>query len=176
MGMSSVAASGIGAGVGAVGGLIQMINGASQARKARKALDAYVRQDLTNKFADLQVSRLGADLQKEQLAQSTATGVDVLRSSGDRALAAGLSRVVGQGNMEAKRIGADLDKQQKENDRLRAQDEVRIEGMTERREEQDLAGLGQQLNVGQQGVQRGLGTIAQAGMTFTSAMGNNPKD
>jgi len=164
----------IGTGVGVLGGAVQMISGASQANRARKALDAYTRQNLTNKYEDLQVSTLGAELQKDQLSQSTATGVDVLRSSGDRAIAGGLYKIIGQESLEARRIGAELDQQQKQNDILRAQDEVRLQTMMERREEQDLAGIGQQLNVGQQNVQRGLGTIAQAGMTFANAMGNNP--
>lgn len=154
---------GVGAAIiGGVGGIAKTIMGASQARRARKAIDQYQRQELTNVYGGLSVSTRGADLQREEMARATATGVQALQSGGVRGLVGGLGRVQAGVTSQSRQIGADLDMQQKEIDRLRASDESRIQQMTERREEADLAGLGQQQMVGQQNLYSGIGDIAQS--------------
>ena len=159
------------AAVTAVGGITKSIVGASQARKARKAINSYQRQELTNAYDGVSVSTLGANLQQEELARATATGVDALRSGGTRALGMGLGRLQ-QGNTTASReIGAGLDLQQKEIDKLKAQDETWIRDMQETREQEDLAGLGQQLSAGQQTQYSGLDDIFGAAGGFMGAMG-----
>lgn len=163
------------AAIGAVGGIAKSIMGAKQARQARKAIDAYDRQELTNVYGELSVSTMGADLQREELARATATGVQALQQGGVRGLVGGLGRLQAGNIQQSRQIGADLDIQQKEIDQLRAGDEGRIQQMTERREEADLAGLGQQLMVGQQNLMSGIGDIAQSASAFGGMMGGAGK-
>ena len=146
--------------IGGIGGIAKTILGASQASKARKAINKYERQELTNVYGGLSVSSLGADLQREELARATATGVSALQQSGVRGLVGGLGRLQAGNIQQSRQIGSDLDLQQKEIDRLRARDEARIRHMQERREEEDLRGLGQQQMVGQQNLFSGIGDIA----------------
>ena len=145
--------------------------GASQARKARKAIEQYQRQEITNAYEGLSVSTMGADLQREEMARATATGVQALQAGGVRGLVGGLGQVQAGVTAQSRQIGADLDIQQKEIDQLRAGDEKRIQQMTERREEADLAGLGQQLAVGQQNLYGGIGDIAQSASAAGGMMG-----
>lgn len=159
------------AAIGAVGGIAKTIMGAGQARRARKAIDAYDRQELTNVYGGLSVSTMGADLQREELARATATGVQALQQGGVRGLVGGLGKLQAGNIQQSRQIGADLDVQQKEIDKLRAGDERRIQQMTERREEADLAGLGQQLAVGQQNLYSGVGDIAQSASAFGGMLG-----
>lgn len=155
--------------ISVVGGIAQSVMGAKQAKKAQKAIDSYRRQELRNAYEDLSVSTLSADLQRDALAKSTSTSVAALRSGGVRGLAAGVGRIQEQNVAASRQIGADLDRQQKEIDRAVAQDEVRIQKMQERREEADLAGLGQQLATGQQNVAGGISNVIGAMGNFAGA-------
>lgn len=161
-------------GITAAGGMAKAISGARMARKSRESLEKYNRQDSVNKFEDLEVSTLGADLRREEMSRNNATMVDALKSGGARTLVGGLGRVQAQNNLVSSEIASDLDLQQKEIDRLKAQDDVRIRQMIERREESDLAGLGQQMNVGRQDMWSGIGDISSAGMfVANNFQGNN---
>jgi len=165
---------GVGAAIiGGVGGIAKTIMGAKQAAQAREAIENYQRQELTNVYGGLSVSTLGADLQREELARATATGVQALRQSGTRGLIGGLGRLQAGNIRQSRQIGADLDVQQKQIDLLRAQDEGRIRAMTERREEADLAGLGQQQMVGQQNIFSGIGDISQGLFAGSRLFGQN---
>lgn len=161
--------------VSAVGGIAQSISGARQAKKARQAIAAYERQDLSNVYSDLSVSTLGADLQREELARSTGASLDALRSGGARALVGGIGKLQEVNTSVARNIGVDLDEQERRIQEMVAGDELRIQQMQERREEQDLAGLGQQLNTGLQNQAGGIGTavsglgaLAGAGLGSTT--------
>lgn len=150
------------AGVGIVGGIAQTVMGAKQASKARKAIDSYQRQELTNSYKGLSVSTKGAELQQEQLQQATATTVGALKSGGARTLLGGIGKVQRQNVAAAAQIGADLDQQQKQIDMAVAAEDSNLQNMQERREEADLAGLGQQLQSGRQTMMSGLSNVAGA--------------
>jgi hypothetical protein len=152
--MASAAAGALGAGVG----LFQTIQGAKQARDAKNALENYERQELKNVAEDLQVSTLGSDLQREEQARLSASQIDALQGSGTRGIIGGLGRVEAGNQNVNRQIAADLDMQQREIDRMRAQDETRIQGMQEQREVADINALSSQYNTGQQNMMSGLGT------------------
>lgn len=145
-----------GAGLSATGGIVKTILGARQARKAQEAIDNYQRQALTNAYADLEVSTLGADLQVEQMNRTTANTVQALKAGGARALIGGIGKVQQINTDASRQIAADLDNQKNYNEKLEAQGEMQVQNMQERREEADLAGLGQQLSVGQQNIFGGI--------------------
>jgi hypothetical protein len=158
------AATGIAAGVGILGSGFQAIKGAQQARDARRALEEYQRQELRSPFEDVQVSTMGADLQREEQARLAATQTEALQGAGVRGLVGGLGRVEAGSQMMNAQIGADLDQQQRQIDMALAQDRAAIRGMQEQREYQDIAALSSQFNAGNQQFMAGLGGIAQSGM------------
>lgn len=152
-------------------GIYKSIKGASEAGKARKAINQYKTQDLTNVYAGIGPSMLGADLQREELARATATNVEALRSGGTRGLIGGIGALQ-QVNIGASRqIVADLDLQQNRIMQLRAQDQAQIRMLQEQREREDLAGLGQQMMVGRQDLFSGIGDVAQSASAFSGMMG-----
>lgn len=150
------------AAVGAAGSIAQGIMGAVQASKAKKALEAYDRQELVNVMEGITISTKGADLAREELARISASSVEALQSGGVRGVVGGIGQVQKSVTLQAREIGADLDKQQKEKEILIAKDNLRIQQMTERREEADLAGLGQQLAVGQQNLMGGIAGLGSS--------------
>ena len=154
MGIVSAAA------VGGIGAITKLVSGASEERKAREALANYRRQELRNVYEGVGVSTLGADLRREEAARMAATSVDALQASGVRGVLGGIGSVQQQSNLTNLQIAADLDEQQKQLDRLRAEDNARIRQIQEQREVQDIQGLGQQLQTGRQDFFSGLGDIA----------------
>tara|TARA_R110002167_G_scaffold331706_1_gene538401 strand:+ start:46899 stop:47498 length:600 start_codon:yes stop_codon:yes gene_type:complete len=172
-GLGEEGMQGVGYGLGAAGGIAKMIIGAGQARRARKAIDAYQRQELHTVTEGLQISSLGADLQREELARGQATSVAALQTGGVRGLVGGIGKLQEQQVAQSRQIGADLDKQKLSIQQAQAQDAARIQQMQETREQQDLAGLGQQLNTGQQNAFGGLGDITQVGLSMGN-QGLNP--
>lgn len=160
------------AGVGLLGSGYQAIKGAKDAKDARNALNNYQRQEFNNIAEGLQVSTLGADLQKEEQARLAATQVGALQGAGVRGLLGGLGRVEAGNQMLNRQIGAELDAQQKQIDQMYAQDEANIRNMQEQREMQDISGLSSQYNAGNQQMWQGIGGIAQTGI---SALGSSAK-
>ena len=159
------------AGVGLLGSGYQAIKGAKDARDAKNALDNYKRQELNNVAEGLQVSTLGADLQREEQARLASTQVDALQGAGVRGVIGGLGRVEAGNQMMNRQIAADLDAQQKQIDQMRAQDEASIRGMQEQREVNDIAGLSSQYNAGNQMMWQGIGGVAQGAMAGLGALG-----
>ena len=166
--------------MGAVGsglGITQTIMGAVQAKDAREALENYERQPLDNVAENLTVSTLGADLQREENARFASTQIDALRGGGSRAIIGGSGRVeegMQRSNLE---IAADLDRQQKDIDRMYAQDKANIRGMQESRENADIAGLSSQYTAGRQTMFDGMGnTLRGASMAVSSMGGGGTQD
>lgn len=149
------------AAVAVAGGAYQAISSAKQAKKAEDALLNLKTPELKNIAEGLQVSTMGADLQREELGRQYATGVDALRSGGIRGVIGGLGTLNAQQNVANRQIGADLDMQQRQIDQIRAQDEARIQGVSENRYQNDVAALSSQYNAGQQGMMQGISGMAQ---------------
>tara|TARA_R110002074_G_scaffold189465_6_gene355274 strand:- start:1464 stop:2099 length:636 start_codon:yes stop_codon:yes gene_type:complete len=159
----------IAGGVSVLAGVTQSIIAGKKASKMQKAIDSYQRQELTNAYADTQVSKYAANLQREELARNTASSIQALRSGGVRALGAvgGLQ----EANINtARQIGADLDKQQNNIELLRARDEARIQGLQENREIADLAGMGNELNTQRQNQANGINTAISGLATVAGGM------
>jgi hypothetical protein len=161
-------ATGIAAGVGILGSTYQAVKGAQEAKAAQRELENYQRQELTSPFENVQVSTLGADLQREEQARLMAGQTEALQGAGVRGLVGGLGRVEAGNQMMNAQIAADLDQQQRQIDMSLAQDMANIRGMQEQREMQDIGALSSQYNAGQQMFMAGLGGIAQTGMSAAS--------
>lgn len=157
--------------ISVVGGVAKSVIGARQAKKAREAIKNYKRQELKNAYEGLEVSTLSADLQREELARASATSIQALQAGGIRGVIGGVGGVQQSVVQQSRQIGADLDRQQMQIEQMKAADEVRIQQMQERREEADLAGLGQQQAVGQQNVMSGISTVAGAAGAMAGLQG-----
>lgn len=164
------------AGVGLLGSGYQAIKGAKDAKDAKNALDNYQRQEFNNVAEGMQVSTLGADLQKEEQARLAATQVGALQGAGVRGLLGGLGRVEAGNQMLNRQIGAELDEQQKQIDQIYAQDEANIRGMKEQRETQDISGLSSQYNAGNQMMWDGIGGVAQSTISGLGAWDKSIKE
>jgi len=156
------------AATGALASGIQAISGAKQRRDARQELENYERQNLENIAEGLQVSTLGADLQREEQARLAASQVGALQGAGVRGLVGGLGRVEAGNQMMNREIAANLDAQQKQIDQMYAQDQANIRGMQEQREVGDISALSSQYNAGNAMMWQGIGGIAQSGMAALS--------
>lgn len=155
-------AAGVSAGLGAVGGTVKFFEGRKMQKKAQKMLDNFKWQDLQNPYENLQVSTLGADLQREEAGRNTASIVNTIQSGGSRAIIGGLGRVQAQNNLVNRQIAADLDQQQKDINYAKAQDDTNIRAMIEQRQSNELQGYGQMLNVGMNMKYDGMADVMNA--------------
>ena len=158
----------LGAGNGVVGAITQ----GKQARNYQKQIENYQRQKLVNPYADLQVSTLGADRQREDLARTMTTYGNLAAMSGTRGIASLLPNLTQTQNDQTAKIAANLDEQQKQIDQLKAQGEMQIQGMTEQRENNDLLGLGQAYQTARAQEQQDINQIAQSIGTLGYAAAN----
>ena len=164
------------AGVGLLGSGYQAIKGAKDARDAKNALENYPRQEFNNIAEGLQVSTLGANLQREGQAGLASSQTSALQSAGVRGVIGGLGRVEAGNQMVNKQIAADLDAEQKQIDQIEAQDDATIRGMKEQREYSDIAGLSSQYNAGNQMMWQGIGGVAQSTIAGLGALGKSIDD
>ena len=156
----------------AVTGIAGAISQGKQAKNYQKQTENYQRQTLVNPYADLQVSTLGADRQREDLARTMTTYGNLAAMSGTRGIASLLPNLTQTQNDQTAKIAANLDEQQRQIDQLKAQGEMQVQEMTEQRENNDLLGLGQayQTSIAQQ--QQGVNQIAQSVGTLGYAAAN----
>ena len=151
-------AAALSAGTGIAGAISQ----GKQAKNYQKQIENYERQTLVNPYADLQVSTLGADRQREDLNRTMTTYGNLASLSGTRGIASLLPNLTQTQNDQTAKITANLDEQQKQIDQLKAQGEMQIQGMTEQRENNDLLGLGQAYQTARAQQQQGINQIAQS--------------
>jgi len=154
--------------IGGVAAASQAVAGAQQAKSAKNALNQLKVPETVNPYENAQVSTLGADLQREESARTSASNIEALQGAGARGLVGGVGRVQAQSNLENQQIAADLDKQQKDIQSQKAQADMSIMGIKEQRFAADKAGLSSQINQGNQQMWAGIGGVAQAGMSGVS--------
>ena len=157
----------------------QAIDGANQKRKAKNALQRYKRQDLdaSNPYENIPINTIGSDIMTEQSQMNNANAVDALRNGGTRGIAM-IPQVVANSNRQNQEIRAYLDDQVTKRNYAIAGDKTAIRGMKEERENADLAGLGQQMQVGRQDMWSGFRGLASSGMYAANNIdfsGSNPQ-
>ena len=119
-------------------------------KEAQSLLDNYQRQDIVNPYENIQVSTLSADRQREDLARAIATNTQYAAMGGGRAIAGIAPQLVAQQNTQEAQILANLDEQEKQRQQLIARGDEMVQNMTEQRENNDLMGIGNSLNVARQ--------------------------
>ena len=160
---AAVAAGGgiISAGVSIFGA----ISAGKRAKEAQKQIDEYQRQELVNPYEGLQVSTLGADRQREDLARTMATYGNLASMGGSRAIGMLAPQLIQQQNQQEAQIMANLDEQEKQRQQLIAQGNGMVQGMVEQRENNDLLGLGNALNVARQERANNINQLATTAMS-----------
>jgi hypothetical protein len=72
--------------------------------------------------------------------------MDAVRGGGARAIIGTVGKIQENNNAVNAEIGANLDEQQKDIDKLKAEDNRRIQGVNEKRYQDDVAGLSSQID------------------------------
>ena len=139
-----------------------------KAKKAQKAIDGYQRQDLANPYESLQVSTLGADRQREDLARAVATNANLAAMGGSRAILGLSPQMIAQQNAQNAQIVANLDEQEKQRQQLIAGGGMQVQGMTEQRENNDLLGLGNLLQTARAERTSAINGLIQSGTSAAS--------
>ena len=151
--------------IGGVTAASQAVAGAQQAKSAKDALANLKVPELKNPYENMQVSTMGADVQRQESARGQAADIEALQGAGARGLVGGVGRVQAQSNLENQEIAADLDKQQKAINMQKGQADMSIMEVNEKRFTSDKSALSSQINQGNQAMWAGINGVAQAGMT-----------
>lgn len=167
--------------VGAAGlgmSAFQAIDGANRSRKAQRELNNYERQELDNAFENVQISTMGSDLLREEGARTTANLVDATQMGGARTIIGGIPRVVGASNEINREAAKMLDDQVQRREYAIAQDNARIEGITENRDMANISALSSQVEAGRQDMWSGFGSALSSAAYMGRGLGqsnSNPK-
>lgn len=155
--------------IGGAASAAQAIQGAKQVKDAENALNNLKLPEWQNPYENMQVSTLGADLQRQESQRNAASGIEALQGAGVRGIVGGVGRVQSEEQRVNQQIAADLDRQQKELDQQKAQAYMQIKGVEEQRYRGDVEALSSQVNQGNQMMWTGIGGIAESGMAAISA-------
>lgn len=135
----------------------QIYMGAKAKQQGQKALQDYNRQDLdnSNPYKAIQISTIGSDIMREESQRISANSVDAIRNMGTRgaSLLPGVIAANNNANRESRNY---LDDQIIKRNYAIAGDNVNTRGMKEDRENADLAGIGNQIQVGRQDMWNGF--------------------
>lgn len=135
---------------------IQIAGGAKAKRDAKNALANLEVPELTNAFEDLQISTVGSDLMREETQRTSANVVDAVRSGGVRSVMGAVPQIVAQNNRANQEARNYLDNQVQRKSYAMAQDEQRIQGMTETRYLGDVQGYNNAIQEGNQNMWSGM--------------------
>jgi len=163
-------------GAALAGSGLQIAQGLKQTKEGEAALNDFERQELENIFEDMPISLLGSNIRREDTSQMNANLTDAARNSGIRGVFGALPRIQAMGNQAARQNQLDVDNQVMKRNYAIAGDEGRIQGMQENRDNQDLAGIGQQIAVGQQNTMSGIGSAFNSLGFISGMMGKSAEE
>lgn len=142
----------------------QIYQGAQDKKRAERALNEYNRNDLVNPYENMQVSTLGADYMREETSRNVASMVDASRNAGARGIYGNIPKLVAYNNDANREAQIMLDDQVQKRNYAIAGDEVAIRGINESRDEANLAGIGNLMEVGRQDMWSGLRGMGASAM------------
>lgn len=165
-------------GIGTLLGGVQAISGAKRTSDNKDELNDYERGLLSNAFDKIPINTAGSDLLREQGAQTTANMVDAVQNGGSRSIIGGLPKVAAYTNQIDKEAARMLDSQIDKRNYAAAGDDVRIQNMTEARDNANINALSSQVNAGRQDTWNGVmgvaSGLAYAGRNMTPGNPNAP--
>lgn len=138
----------------------QMYQGNQQSKSAQNRLDAYKRTPLTNAYQNDQISTVASDYAKERNDQMSADMVESSRNGGIRGIFGGISKVQAFNNSANQEGMQYLDGQIQNRQQNIAQDNVKIRGMQDDRDTQNIAGMSSQQQAGEQNKWKGMMSFA----------------
>lgn len=151
-----------------------IVQGNKNANQGQADLDAYQRQEFTNVADNLKVRTEAQDFQAQAIDRSLASQLDFLRQGGSYTNA---TSITNQAINAKQQIASTIQTQRNRIDEIRSQDDSRIRDLNEARENSDIAGLGAQIQYGNQQKQQGIAGIGSAlstlGTAFASGEGSN---
>jgi hypothetical protein len=148
--------------IGAATAGFQIYQGIKQGNEAKKLMNEFDPQDLENVFKDLQISTVGSDLLREEAGRTSASLVDASRNAGVRGVFGAIPKIAAQNNSQNRQAQSYLDDQMQRREYAIAQDNQRIQGMQEQRDNAQLAGIGQLQQTSQQNVFSGIRGVANS--------------
>ena len=161
-------AAGIG---GAISGFGQIKQGKAMEKAGQEGIDNFAWQDLTNPYKDLAPSTAGAEMRLDASARTTANSVEALRGAGARGVIGGVGKVGAQSAEVARDVAANIDADVKDLQLKGAGQDVANQATIEKRQENELAGYGNMLDVGRDlRAQGGASLVAAAGSLDSIAM------
>lgn len=137
-------------------------SGEKQRKEAKDALNNFDRQELENVYEDVPISTYGSDRILEQSGLASANATQAARESGVRGILGALPKIQAQSNLDAQQAAALIDKQVIDRAYSIADDNKRIQGYQESRDNADLAGIGRQMDVGRQQTMQGIRGLGNA--------------
>ncbi len=173
-----------------IGGVVagaSIYQGEKQRKAGQKSLEEFERQELNNVFEDVPISTYGSDLLIEQNNIQSASATQAAQEAGIRGVLGAIPKIQAQTNRNNQQAAQLIDDQVIDRNYNIAQDNRRIQGVQENRDNAELAGIGNQIDVGRQqtlaGI-RGLGNVAISGFrngqlgngnsNVSSTVGANP--
>lgn len=154
---------------GAISGFGKIKRGKAMEKAGNEGIANFEWQDLSNPYKNLAPSTAGAEMRQEEAARATSTSVNALRSGGVRGVVGGVGRVQAQNNLVNKDIAAGIDEQQKALDMAAAGQDVNNQGVIEKRQQDELAGYGNMVDVGMDMRNSGMGDLVAAAGAIDSA-------
>jgi hypothetical protein len=157
-------------GLGFAKGAFDTISASKREKERQAELDAYQRQELTNAYKNMQISTIGSDAMLEESSRNIATAMNTIGNAGTRAIIGATPKLVAEQNNVNRNIQKELDDQVIRRNYAIAQDDANIRGMQEQREYNDLAGLGNAIDVARQDKNMGMNTMFNAIGSVASTM------
>lgn len=131
-------------------------------KKAAKALEKLQQPELKNVAENLRVSTIGADTQRQEQGRLASSQMETLRGAGTRGIFGGASMVESGNQKVSANIAANLDEQQKNIDKMVAEDNQNIRNIREDRHNANVSALSSQYNAANVGQQQGMANMMQS--------------
>ncbi len=171
--MAAGTAALIAGGVGLLSNGAKIFEGKNRMRDAQNELNGYERQELNNAFKNVQISTSGSDLIKEESARTTASLIDSVSNSGVRGVLGGIPKIQQYNNNANQEARSYIDNQIQKRDYAIAEDEARIRGIKENRDNSNISALSSQVEAGRQDMWNGIEGVAQSGISLANSAFKN---
>jgi hypothetical protein len=163
-------------GLGLAKGVFDTIKAGKEKKQHQAELDNYQRQELTNKYKDMQISTIGSDMMREDSSRNMATSMNSIGNAGTRAIIGATPKLVAEQNNVDRNIQKGLDDQLMRKNYAIAQDDAQIRGMQEQREYNDLAGIGNAIDTARQDQNMGMNTALNGAMAIGASVYDKKTD
>lgn len=134
----------------------QIAQAEKQKKEAKRAMNEFERQDLDNSYESIDISTKGSDIVREESARTTAALTDAARNGGIRGVLGGIPQIQAFDTKQNREAAKLIDDQIIKREYAAAGDESRIRDIQERRDNEELAGIGQQMEVAEQNKWSGI--------------------